>query len=257
MLRIILMALMLGAMALPGAAQGLRELSTRGDGAGWQAVGLLDIGGTRFCTGALIAPDLVLTAAHCLYDRDSGAQVAPATIEFRAGWRNGRAEALRTVRRAVAHPDYVYQDPDRLARIARDVALLQLDRPIRLPGVAPFATADRSRRGAEVGVVSYARGRAQAPSLERTCHVLARDGAALMLDCSVDLGASGAPIFTMEDGSPRIVSVVSAMADAEGERVSLGAEVGAALPALMAALRAEPRSFAGTGGARFVRPGAP
>ena len=44
----------------------LKRLDSGADAAGWEAVGRLNIGGTGFCTGALIAPDLVLTAAHSL-----------------------------------------------------------------------------------------------------------------------------------------------------------------------------------------------
>jgi len=71
-------------------------------------VGRLELAGRGFCTGALVAPDLVLTAAHCLHDRATGKRIDPARIEFKAGWRNGRAAAYRSVRRAVlgeAHVD--------------------------------------------------------------------------------------------------------------------------------------------------------
>ena len=43
----------------------LRSLDTSDAGRGWEAVGRISIGSDSFCTGALIAPDLVLTAAHC------------------------------------------------------------------------------------------------------------------------------------------------------------------------------------------------
>ena len=44
-------------------ASALRLLMTGDDSRGWHAVGRLNIGDNSFCTGALIAPDLVLTAA--------------------------------------------------------------------------------------------------------------------------------------------------------------------------------------------------
>ncbi len=50
----------------------LRSLQTGVDASPWEAVGRLNIGGNSFCTGALIAPDIVLTAAHCLYNSDTG-----------------------------------------------------------------------------------------------------------------------------------------------------------------------------------------
>ncbi|MEM8798570.1 MAG: trypsin-like serine protease, partial [Pseudomonadota bacterium] len=53
----------------------LKRLDTGDDSRGWEAVGKLNIDGRGFCTGALIAPDIVLTAAHCLYDKETGARI--------------------------------------------------------------------------------------------------------------------------------------------------------------------------------------
>ncbi len=68
---------------------------TGDDSRGWQAVGRLNMGANSFCTGALIAPDLVLTAAHCMFDRKRGARMRDDEIEFLADWRGGRAAAYR------------------------------------------------------------------------------------------------------------------------------------------------------------------
>ena len=87
---------------------GLKSLQTGDDSRGWEAVGRLNLGERGFCTRALIADDLVLTAAHCLFDKETGARVEARDMKFLAGWRNGRAAAYRGVRQALAHPDYVY-----------------------------------------------------------------------------------------------------------------------------------------------------
>ena len=250
------------AFALPAGAGAddapLKRLLTADDSRGWEAVGRLDVAGRAFCTGALIAPDLVLTAAHCLYDRDSGKVFDAAEMTFLAGWRNGRAEAYRGVRRALPHPDYDFSGEDRVARVRHDVALLELAQPIRLSGVTPFATEPRPARGEAVGVVSYAHDRAEAPSIQEVCDVLGRQSGVLMMSCSVDFGSSGAPIFVLRDGVARIVSVVSAKAEVGEKPVALGTVLDGTLDDLRALVGRVPVVPAGqrqtAGGAKFLRP---
>ncbi|EKD60475.1 MAG: Peptidase S1 and S6 chymotrypsin/Hap [uncultured bacterium] len=244
----------------------LVSLQTGDDSKGWNAVGRLNLGTYGFCTGALIAPDLVLTAAHCLFDKDTGARIDPADIEFQAGLRNGRAEAYRHISRAVPHPDYIYSGANNLDRVAFDVAVLELDQPIRQPSITPFSTGARPQTGDEVGVVSYAKDRAEAPSLQQVCHVIDEAPEVLVLSCDVDFGASGAPIFAFDDGLASIVSVVSAKADIDKQKVSLGTALAAPLAVVMAELAKGNRPVALSGskvqmlsggkasGAKFVKP---
>ncbi len=246
---------------------GLRALQTADDGKGWEAVGRIDIGRNSFCTGSLVAPDLVLTAAHCLYKRHDGTPERLEHMRFLAGWRNGRAQAYRGIKRAVVHPDYRFESGDKLTRVAFDLALLELDQPIRLPNIRPFNIAPHPRKGDEVGVVSYAFDRSEAPSLQELCHVMARRPGVLMLSCDIDFGSSGAPIFTLDGTVPRIVSVISAKSDIDDRKIALGTSVNKSLDLLQVRLaegedvwtRRTSAAF-GSGGARsgggakFVKP---
>lgn len=250
----------------------LRTLMTGDESRGWEGVGRLNIGRGGLCTGAMISESLVLTAAHCLFEQSTGARVPPNEIEFLAGWRNGRASAYRGVRRAVVHPDFSFAAGDKAARVVNDLALLELDQPIRKSSVRPFAVHSRPRKGAEIGVVSYAHNRADSPALQEMCQVLARQSGALVMSCSVDFGSSGAPVFVVQDGKPAIVSVISAKAMVRDIPVSLGTSLEQPLAELMQMLtdgngvftRTQPVSrppvgtfgtgAAGPGGAKFLRP---
>ncbi|NBX10251.1 MAG: S1 family peptidase [Marivivens sp.] len=259
---VLFIALMLGATSVAAQDGRLVTLSTSNDGRGWEAVGRLDIAGKGFCTAALIRDDLILTAAHCVYDRD-GRPIEAGRFSFGAGLREGRAEAYRNIRRVVAHPNYRFGVGTTGEEVARDLALLELDQPIRTTRIFPYPIAATPRAGDQVGVVSYARGREDAPSLQEICDVLGRQDGVVVMTCDVNFGASGSPVFRVRNGVAEIVSVVSAMTNLDGTAVSLGASLDQPLSELLAyydmgAQSILPRAIMpgqrGDTGAKFIRP---
>lgn len=227
-------------LALSGAAvaqesSGLDELKTREDLRGFEPVGRVDIENGGFCTGALIAPDLVLTAGHCAVNRD-GTPIDAGRITFRAGLSYGSSLVEARIARTIVDSAYRNTDPSTPDMIERDVALLQLAEPIPSGLISPFVVA-RPTAGDEVSVVSYAAGREEALSWQRVCHVIGRQGTLIGFDCDVTFGSSGAPVLERSGYRAKIVSIISAGATEDGKPIALGMELPALVDRLKAALR--------------------
>lgn len=83
----------------------------------------------QFCAGALIAPDWVITAAHCAYK--SNEPVGPEQIQVlvASGTLGSNANERIGLRQIVHHADYTRSRRD------SDIALLQLERPVNRPTI--------------------------------------------------------------------------------------------------------------------------
>ena len=121
-------------------------------------------GSARFlCTGSIVDPSHILTAAHCLYD-EAGTQAQPAQLSIKAGVSNFTTplstdlEQDRAVTSFRIHPGYVWSSkptPD-------DVAVLALPVPLDVGGAAVQTVALPSSgmaypTGAAVGLAGFGR----------------------------------------------------------------------------------------------------
>jgi hypothetical protein len=220
------------ALAGPALAAGPARIAVSAEArAEHAAVARLNVAGQGHCTATLIAPDLALTAAHCLDPRGAAERVAPGRLHVLAGWRKGRFTAHYRGSAVATAPGW------RPGRTDRDAALIRLA-PVsgRPEAVAPLPVAPPPAPGDALSTLSYGRDRAEALSRQTGCRLVGRRGDLLLTDCEATPGVSGAPLLVETAAGPALVGVVVA-AEAPPPPALRGPAVAVAAAALLPGMR--------------------
>lgn len=192
------------------------------DRAQWSAVGLVTSkgpDGAVLCSGTLVAPDFVITAAHCVAHKTGLME----GIQFIAGMDGTRRVATSSAVEVIRYP--VWDHATKSNRLRLDLAGLRLGRlipqdKVRAAKLVPEDSA-LPHKGALLGYQNSANkalhGRFDC-TLERSQTI-----SVLVSDCAVTNGNSGGPVMVKKGDDWLMVGIIVARNESSG--VSMLVEV--------------------------------
>jgi len=192
----------------------------------WGAVGQVNVGGYRMagqCTGTLVAPNLVVTAAHCVMNPWSKTPYPLHDIHFLAGVRGAASKRHATAQCLHFPKNYQFVAPEKilptmpaqkvpLHSFATDVVAIVLNNKLGVDP-APLAEGAIPQPGLRLVHVAYAADHRFVPWAHFDCHLLRSEpeGPLWFNDCDTHPGSSGGPLFIRTDGTHKVAAIMLGM----------------------------------------------
>ena len=199
----------------------------------WAAVARVQVPGVSRCTGFLVGPQTVITAAHCLYGRRLGHFVPPTSVHVLLGYVDGafvRHEVAASYRIAEGY------EPLMPGGQGADVAALTLNAPIAGIGGNLLLAEQPVSIASSLMLGGYGQDRAERIAADLSCrslgYAVGADGRSMLAhDCAGTRGTSGGPVLVQTSAGWRVAGVQVAANNAHAGGLAVPA---AAIWALLA-----------------------
>ncbi len=188
----------------------------------WDRIGKLRVKNKISCTATLVASNLIVSAAHCVFDRDKKAYVSPKALTFYAGLKGAYARAVASIKSYTVPSDTFPEGQFDESALLIDWALLELEKPIGcILGHFPLWNSHVGKLE-QLITAGYTSDNTKQLTRTNTCvSALPRSGTSMwrLKNCALKKGDSGAPILALLKGqsTPYVAGIISAGAnDSQG-----------------------------------------